>query len=96
MPININNYVQFLNVIDNQATVSMTDNAYIKELKKCHDSDSRACCSQKRAIQNSCNHKLYSIIDEALSNDDHLKSQIKQAFDGQEITFHLDGKEITL
>jgi hypothetical protein len=96
MPININSYVQFLNVIDNQATVNMTNNSYIKELKECKNSESRACCTQQRTISKNCNHKLYAILDEAVTNDHDLKSQIKRAFDNHEIIFSLDGKDITL
>jgi uncharacterized protein YpiB (UPF0302 family) len=94
--INISNYIEFLNVIDNQATIDMTEVAYIKELKECQESQNRSCCAQKSVISKNCNEKLYSIIDEAITNDPDLRSKIKQAFDGAEISFNLQGKQLTL
>jgi len=96
MSINISNCVQFLNVINNQASVDMSSNSYIKELEECVGSASGGCCGREKVIQRNCDHKLYSIIDEALTNDPDLKSKIKEAFDGAEIIFALQGKSIVL
>ena len=55
MQIEISDYAQFLNVIDNQAFVDMTEVKYINELKECQESHNRACCSQSHSIQKNCN-----------------------------------------
>lgn len=96
MQIEISDYAQFLNVIDNQAFVDMTEVKYINELKECQESHNRACCSQSHSIQKNCNEQLYKIIDEAATNDSDFKSKIKIAFDCEDITFKLNGKTITL
>lgn len=96
MPLQVVNYREFLNVLENQGDVIFTEEPYIKELEECRDSHDASCCSSGESMLKNCNLKLYSLLDEALTNRHDLRDKIKKAFGDQEVTFTLLGKTLTI
>tara|TARA_R110002051_G_scaffold106091_3_gene179191 strand:+ start:720 stop:1013 length:294 start_codon:yes stop_codon:yes gene_type:complete len=96
MSLQIIDYREFLNVLENQGEVDLGTEPYVKELQECQESHSASCCGSKTAMLKNCNLKLYAILDEALTSRHDLRDKIKKAFGGQEVTFDLSGKKIIL